>query len=379
MLERPSKLKSYCFDQLADHINDRVDPAGADVERYIGLEHLDADSLRIRRWGDPSEVESTKLRFQPGDIIFGKRRVYQRKVAVAETEGICSAHAMVLRAKPDAVLPEFLPFFMQSALFMERSLSISVGSLSPTINWKTLAKEEFLLPPIQEQPRLVEALSALRRTVEALQTLNDTALINHTALCRSLFRIGNSGSAPLERDLPSDWKLAHLTDVVEFLDGRRMPLKSTDRAARQGPYPYYGASGIIDHIDDFIFEEDLVLLSEDGANLVDRSTPIAFIATGKYWVNNHAHVLLPIEPFSNELIVEYLDNLSLTPFITGSAQPKLNKAAAESIPIPLLPSEAAASINKALGESRKAISISRCRLEQAQALQKRFLNENVGK
>ena len=162
MLERPSKLKSYRFDQLADQINDRVIPAEADIERYVGLEHLDPDSLRIRRWGDPSEVESTKLRFQPGDIIFGKRRVYQRKVAVADTEGICSAHAMVLRAKPNVVLPEFLPFFMQSDLFMERALSISVGSLSPTINWKTLAKEEFLLPPIQEQARLVKTLSAAK-------------------------------------------------------------------------------------------------------------------------------------------------------------------------------------------------------------------------
>lgn len=168
MLERPSKLTSYRFDQLADQINQRVLPSEADVERYVGLEHLDPDSLRIRRWADPSEVESTKLRFEPGDIIFGKRRVYQRKVAVADTEGICSAHAMVLRAKPDTILPEFLPFFMQSDLFMERALSISVGSLSPTINWKALAKEEFLLPPIQEQARLAEALMASTALVESL-------------------------------------------------------------------------------------------------------------------------------------------------------------------------------------------------------------------
>ena len=159
MLERTTKLSAYRFEQLAEQINERVIPAEAEVERYVGLEHLDSDSLRIRRWGDPSEVESTKLRFQPGDIIFGKRRVYQRKVAVADTEGICSAHAMVLRAKPEVILPEFLPFFMKSDEFMERALSISVGSLSPTINWKTLAQEEFHLPPIQEQARSLEVLT----------------------------------------------------------------------------------------------------------------------------------------------------------------------------------------------------------------------------
>lgn len=171
MLERPVSKAGWTrvrFDQIATQINDRVDnPAEAGVDRYVGLEHLDPDSLRIRRWGEPTDVESTKLRFQPGDIIFGKRRVYQRKVAVADFEGICSAHAMVLRAKPDALLPEFLPFFMQTDLFMERALSISVGSLSPTINWKALAAEEFLLPPIQEQARLAETFSAIDNLIEA--------------------------------------------------------------------------------------------------------------------------------------------------------------------------------------------------------------------
>ncbi len=178
MLERPISKAGWTrvrFDQIATQINDRVDnPAEAGVERYVGLEHLDPDSLRIRRWGEPTDVESTKLRFQPGDIIFGKRRVYQRKVVVADFEGICSAHAMVLRAKPGAVLPEFLPFFMQSDLFMERALSISVGSLSPTINWTALAAEEFLLPPIQEQARLVEASLAIEGTVNAYREKIET-------------------------------------------------------------------------------------------------------------------------------------------------------------------------------------------------------------
>ena len=171
MLERPLKLVSCRFDQLADQINDRVMPDEAEVDRYVGLEHLDPDSLCIRRWGDTSEVESTKLLFQSGDIIFGKRRVYQRKVAVAEFEGICSAHAMVLRAKSETVLPEFLPFFMKSDIFMERALRISVGSLSPTINWKALAKEEFLLPPIKEQLRFVEALGAAEQTFSSLTSV----------------------------------------------------------------------------------------------------------------------------------------------------------------------------------------------------------------
>lgn len=174
MPKTSSAVQTHRFDQMATMINDRVDdPAESGVERYVGLEHLDADSLRIRRWGDITDVESTKLRFKSGDIIFGKRRVYQRKLAVADFEGICSAHAMVLRARSDVVLPEFLPFFMQSDLFMERALAISVGSLSPTINWTDLAAQEFPLPTIDEQRRLLVGLTAAQAAVAALTCLRD--------------------------------------------------------------------------------------------------------------------------------------------------------------------------------------------------------------
>lgn len=184
MPKTASVVRTYRFDQMARMINDRVDdPAESGVERYVGLEHLDADSLRIRRWGEITDVESTKLRFKPGDIVFGKRRVYQRKLAVADFEGICSAHAMVLRARPDVVLPEFLPFFMQGELFMERALAISVGSLSPTINWTDLAAQEFALPPIEEQRRLAGVLTAA-----------DRAIYSSTDLAESLVRLEGSVS-----------------------------------------------------------------------------------------------------------------------------------------------------------------------------------------
>jgi type I restriction enzyme S subunit len=174
------------FVDFADNVAVRVDdPSQARVERYVGLEHLDANSLEITRWGSPSDVEATKLRFWPGDIIFGRRRAYQRKVAVAQFEGICSAHALVLRAKADVVLPEFLPFFMQSETFFQRALAISVGSLSPTINWKTLREQEFDLPPIDEQREtaaLLEAADRASRTAAAqLRALSEAkrALFDH--------------------------------------------------------------------------------------------------------------------------------------------------------------------------------------------------------
>lgn len=167
-----SGWKVWRFDQMATNVNARIDnPSESGMTHYVGLEHLDADSLKIRRWGTPSDVEATKLMFKTGDIIFGRRRAYQRKLGVAEFDGICSAHAMVLRAKPDVVIPEFLPFFMQSDIFMNRAVEISVGSLSPTINWKTMAVQEFALPPIEEQLRIVELLREIERNSDDLISL----------------------------------------------------------------------------------------------------------------------------------------------------------------------------------------------------------------
>lgn len=146
------------FGAFAESINDRVEPSEAADEVYVGLDDLDPQNLHIRRWGKGSDVIGTKLRFRKGDIIFGRRRAYQRKLAVAEFDGICSAHAMVVRAKPELVLPDFLPFLMMSERFMRRAVEISVGSLSPTINWKTLKLEEFALPPLDQQRRIAKVL-----------------------------------------------------------------------------------------------------------------------------------------------------------------------------------------------------------------------------
>lgn len=193
--------QTYRFGQMAIMVNDRIDnPAEADVEHYVGLEHLDSDSLTIRRWGRPSDVEATKLRFHAGDIIFGRRRVYQRKLALAHFDGICSAHAMVLRARPEVVVGEFLPFFMQSNVFMERARRISVGSLSPTINWKTLAQEEFALPPIEDQRRIADLLRIHLDSKESLHEAVGRSRVLRLSMLRSLFssRIDDRTSVTLD-------------------------------------------------------------------------------------------------------------------------------------------------------------------------------------
>lgn len=130
----------------------------------------------------------------------------------------------------------------------------------------------------------------------------------------------------------SEWKEYKLGDIAEILDFKRKPLSSMERNTRKGIYPYYGASGIIDNIDDFIFEGEHVLISEDGENLRTRQTPIAFLANGKFWVNNHAHIVKS-DSIHNRLICYYFAQLDLNPYITGAVQPKLSQDSLNKIPI----------------------------------------------
>jgi restriction endonuclease S subunit len=176
----PAGARVVKFGELAECITERVDdPAEAGVERYVGLEHLDSESLKIARWGKPTDVEATKLHFYPGDIIFGKRRFYQRKLAVADFEGICSAHAFVLRVRRETVEPDFLPYFMLSGQFFDRAMMISVGGLSPTINWSTIARQEFAIPARPEQRRIADTMLKMDDCI--LKTASGLALARTAA------------------------------------------------------------------------------------------------------------------------------------------------------------------------------------------------------
>lgn len=137
---------------------------------------------------------------------------------------------------------------------------------------------------------------------------------------------------PEFQDAPG-WEIKPLANIAENLDNKRIPVTESDRV--KGNIPYYGASGIIDYINDFIFDEDLLCLSEDGANLIARTSPIAFSVSGKSWVNNHAHVLRFENTFTQKIIEDYLNSIKLDDFLTGMAQPKLNRAMLDIIPIPL--------------------------------------------
>lgn len=149
-----------------------ADPLAEGVERFVGLEHLEPGDLRIRTWGNVADGVTFTSVFEPGQVLFGKRRAYQRKVAVADFSGVCSGDIYVLESQDANVLmPELLPFVCQTDAFFDHAVGTSAGSLSPRTNWTSLAGFEFSLPPIDEQLRVVTAMEAFDESFESCRAL----------------------------------------------------------------------------------------------------------------------------------------------------------------------------------------------------------------
>ena len=152
-------MTRYRFDQIAENSTAKKKPEESDRNRYVGLEHLDPGTLEVTRWGAEVTPKGDKLLMKKGDVLFGRRRAYQKKVGIAPFDGIFSAHGMVLRPKADVVDPMFFPFFISSDIFLDEAIRVSVGSLSPTANWKDLRTLEFDLPSPGKQRELAGILS----------------------------------------------------------------------------------------------------------------------------------------------------------------------------------------------------------------------------
>lgn len=207
-------MAKYRFDQIAINSTEKKKPTEEDRFTYLGLEHLDSGSLKVTRYGSEVAPIGEKLVMRKGDVLFGKRRAYQKKVAIAPFDGIFSAHGMVLRPKEDVIDRDFFPLFISSDYFLDAAIKISVGSLSPTINWRDLKELEFELPDLSTQKRLAAVLWAMNETMDSYK-----ALISATdELVKSQFmeRFGDPETNPKSLPTVPLGDLAFVTKLAGF-------------------------------------------------------------------------------------------------------------------------------------------------------------------
>jgi type I restriction enzyme, S subunit len=224
----------------------------------------------------------------------------------------------------DQLHNKFLYYYLSSIVDLLNDLGS--GATFKELSGGKLKEVWISFPPLPEQQRIVGILD---EAFDGIATAKANAEHNLQS-ARALFE-SHLQSVFTRRG--EGWVEKTLNQISTNLDSKRVPITKNVRSS--GEYPYYGASGIVDHVADYIFDGDALLVSEDGANLLARSTPIAFSVSGKYWVNNHAHIL-QFENMATQKYAEfYLESIKLDEYITGAAQPKLNQKALNSIPIPI--------------------------------------------
>ena len=361
-------MAKYRFEQIAINSTEKKKPVEEDRFTYLGLEHLDSGSLKVTRFGSEVAPIGEKLVMHKGDVLFGKRRAYQKKVAIAPFDGIFSAHGMVLRPREDVIDKSFFPLFISSDYFLDAAIKISVGSLSPTINWRDLKTLEFELPDLATQRKLAETLWSINVTMETYKKL--IAATDELVKSQFIVMFGEPKNSP---------------DAVSFetaftiRDDLRKPINDAVRSEMHTGqlYPYYGANGQVDSINDYLMDCDAICLAEDcGAYGAGEHT--SYIVSGKCWVNNHAHVLIPKECCDIEFANIYFRILDMTEYVTGTTRLKLTQAKMKTLPM-ILPSlelqrEFAAFVrqsDKSKFELEKALS-------ELTATYKRIIAENLG-
>jgi type I restriction enzyme S subunit len=235
---------------------------------------------------------------------------------------ITAVDCTIIRFRRNLIEPKYFHYFAQSHEYFRQVEELIGGATRQRISRSNLGNIILPCPPLSEQQRIVDILD---ETLGGLATATENAEKNLNN-ARELF------DSHLNSVFGQNWGMQALGDISENLDSKRVPITKHHR--KSGDIPYYGASGPVDCVDGFIFDEDLLLVSEDGANLVMRNYPIAFSIAGKSWVNNHAHVLRFSDLASQRFVEFYLNSISLMPYVSGMAQPKLNQRALNSIPVP---------------------------------------------
>ena len=220
--------------------------------------------------------------------------------------------------------------------FKAFALSQKAGGTRTRLYYSKLRLWETYLPSLPEQQKIADCLSSLDKLIAVQGKKVETLKTYKLGLVQQLFP--RAGETVPRLRFPEfcnapEWNVQPLCKIAENLDNKRVPITESERT--KGSVPYYGASGVVDYVKDYLFDEELLCVSEDGANLIARTYPIAFPITGKSWVNNHAHVLRFKNSATQKIVQDYLNSVDLQDFITGMAQPKLNRAMLDRIPVPL--------------------------------------------
>ena len=347
--------------------------------KYITYLNVFQNTISNITMTDKVEIDPIQNEVKYGDVLFTTssetpEEVGMSSVWLGDTPNIY-LNSFCFGFRPNQKIDSYFLGYSLRAPYMRDKIKILAQGISRyNISKNKVMELEISLPNNEEQKLLGTFLQRIDLIITLHQSKLDKLQATKKALLQEMFpEEGQDKPKRRFKGFSDAWEQRKLGNIVDFLDGQRKPLKESDRI--KGKYPYYGASGIIDYINDYLFDENLVLLSEDGANIIDRNYPICFIATGKYWVNNHAHVLKVKAGVIDKFICESLERLDYTKFNTGTAQPKLNQDICQKIVITIPNEDEQKCISEFLDRINNIITLHQRKLDKLKNLKQAYLNE----
>ncbi|WP_180081528.1 MULTISPECIES: restriction endonuclease subunit S [unclassified Acinetobacter] len=336
-----SKLKD-CIDSIDSGWSPQCESYPADENEWAVLKttSVDWDGFKANfNKKLPSNLEARfEIEVKPNDILVTRAGPTERVGVVAVVPHNVRSKLMIsdklIRLKANNENnPEFLGISLSSVKCQNQLQSKTSGlaKSQTNISQKILCDVSLMTPAKAEQTKIASFLSNVDEKISQLTQKHELLSQYKQGMMQKLF----SQQIRFKADDGSEfgeWEETTLGKVVNFQNGKRVPLSESDRQKRQGKYRYYGASGVIDHIDDYIFDGQYILIGEDGANIITRSSPLAFIVEGQFWVNNHAHIFQS-KNGSNVFLAAYLESLNYEKFNSGTAQPKLNLDNLKKVPV----------------------------------------------
>ena len=323
----------YKLSDICKYAKGKIKVSFLDDNTYISTENMLPNKCGITKAVSLPSQEQTQA-FMKNDVLVSNIRPYFKKIWYATFDGGCSNDVLVFRAK-DGVSSRFLHYVLADDTFFDYSMATSKGTKMPRGDKKAIMEYEVPELSYEDQCRIAGILEVIDEKIELNTDINKNLFLQAQALYKDRF----VDLQPFDGLIPEDWHLGTVSEIIELHDSKRIPLSSRERANLAKIYPYYGATSVMDYVDRYLFDGIYLLLGEDGTVVDSKGFPILQYVEGKFWVNNHAHIITGKNGFTVETLYLLFSLTNVQSIVTGAVQPKISQTNLNKVPV-VIPSKA---------------------------------------
>ena len=323
----------YKLSDICKYAKGKIKVSFLDDNTYISTENMLPNKGGITKAASLPTQEQTQA-FMKNDVLVSNIRPYFKKIWYATFDGGCSNDVLVFRAK-DGVSSRFLHYVLADDTFFDYSMATSKGTKMPRGDKKAIMEYEVPELSYEDQCRIAGILEVIDEKIELNTDINKNLFLQAQALYKDRF----VDLQPFDGLIPEDWHLGTVSEIIELHDSKRIPLSSRERANLAKIYPYYGATSVMDYVDRYLFDGIYLLLGKDSTVVDSKGFPILQYVEGKFWVNNHAHIITGKNGFTVETLYLLFSLTNVQSIVTGAVQPKISQTNLNKVPV-VIPSKA---------------------------------------